>query len=360
VRNGARAALDGMRPDRVEPLVKLLDDVATYAWPHGRAPAERRLAVFEGAARHWPPLDPAIIGSLLGTAPDTRPDDTVAELYPDYPEFHRLTAFPAEYTPTDLRHDYDLAQAQALLYAATSITLDATANLKHIVQHARLARLLHRIEEAPGGGYRFVFDGPNSILRQTRAYGVDFARFLAALVRARGWRLTAEITLKKGWRPLTFTLGAGDGLRATGASLPRFDSRVEEAFARRFGRARDGWRLSRESTVVEVGHALFIPDFTFTHEDGTVVLLEIVGYWRPEYLEEKLRKLAGVSGTHLLVAVPHRLVARVSETPGSVIEYRTRLRLADVMSALAAARARSTFRPTRGGRRRGPRARRLS
>jgi hypothetical protein len=125
-----------------------------------------------------------------------------------------------------------------------------------------------------------------------------------------------------------------DGLRARGEALPVFDSTVEEAFARRFGEERDGWRLSREATVVEVGKALFIPDFTFTHADGTTVLLEIVGYWRSEYVEEKFRKLAGVSGTHLIVAVPRRLAARATEVSGAVIEFRTRLRIGDVVAAL--------------------------
>ena len=36
-----------------------------------------------------------------------------------------------------------------------------------------------RAAGADGEGYRFVLSGPNSVLRRTRAYGVDFARFLA-------------------------------------------------------------------------------------------------------------------------------------------------------------------------------------
>ena len=339
VRNAARSALEGLRPDRVEPRGKLLDDLATYSWPRGRGPTDRRLIVFERAAAQWPLLDrEAVASTMADVVADTTEGEPVAALYPDYPEFHRLTDFPDAYGAEELRDDYDLAQAQALLFAATAITVDVSTDLKHVVQHARLARLLHRIARAPGGGYRFVFDGPSSILRQTRAYGVDFARFLGALVRVGGWRLSAEVTLHKGWRPLTFALAAGD-LRTRAAALPPFDSTVEEAFARRFGSEREGWQLSRETSVVEAGRALLIPDFTFTHADGTRVLLEIVGYWRPEYVEEKFRKLAAVRGTHLIVAVPRRLAARASDVPGTVVEFRTRLRLADVMAALAQARA---------------------
>ncbi len=57
VRNAARRALEGLRPDRVEPVVKLLDDVATYEWPGTARCAERRVEVFEAAAARHPLLD---------------------------------------------------------------------------------------------------------------------------------------------------------------------------------------------------------------------------------------------------------------------------------------------------------------
>src|SRR5262249_41205233 len=153
--------------------------------------------------RRHPLADPADVSAVLAAVLDERPathDDTVALLYADYPEFHRLSGFPADYRAGDLRLDYDLGQAQALLYSAARVVVDARRDFKHVLRYARLARLIHRIERA-GDGYRFVFDGPNSVLRKTRAYGVDFARFLAALVRLADWTLTAEITLRRGWRP---------------------------------------------------------------------------------------------------------------------------------------------------------------
>src|SRR5204862_3878472 len=130
----------------------------------------------------------------------------------------------------------------ALLYSATSVVVEARQDFKHVLRYARLARLLYRIERI-AGGYRFVVDGPNSVLRKTRAYGVDFARFLAALVRLADWTLTAEITLRRGWRPFTLTLAAEDGLGEHRASPAEFDSSLEEALARKFGRVREGWQL---------------------------------------------------------------------------------------------------------------------
>jgi predicted nuclease of restriction endonuclease-like RecB superfamily len=176
-------------------------------------------------------------------------------------------------------------------------------------------------------------------LRRTRAYGVDFARFLAALVRLADWRLQAEIELRKGWRPLSFTLTSEDGLGAGLGAPPEFDSSLEAAIARKFGRERAGWRLVREGAVIEAGTSLLVPDFVFCHDDGTEVALEIVGYWTPEYLADKLGKLAAVRGVNLVVAVPRHLAARAGTLPASVLPFRRRVLLRDLLPRLEAFRS---------------------
>jgi predicted nuclease of restriction endonuclease-like RecB superfamily len=343
VRDRARAALAGLRPDRVEAVVQILDDVATYEWPRGGLAAGRRVRVFERAARDHPLLDgDAALGYLAevyGEAPAEH-SDRVALLYADYPEFHQLRGLSPDYGAQDLRADYDLGQAQALLYSALRVTVDADAGLGHIVRYARLARLLHRIERAPGSGYRFVFDGPNSILRHTHAYGVNFARFLAALVQARDWRFTAEIALRKGWRPLLFTLTPADGLRSRVPAPALFDSTLESSLAEKFGSERDGWTLRREASVLEAGDALLVPDFVFTHADGTEVLFEIVGYWTPEYLAEKFGKLGRVRAPNLLVAVPTARALKNGPLPHAVLPFKTRILLRDLLPRLEAFRKR--------------------
>lgn len=341
VRNAARRALEGLRPDRVEAAVEVLDGVAEYEWPRGGWQGERRVRVFTAAAREHPVLDRDRVGAILSTVLDlpSAPDrDVVGALYADYPEFHRLRAFPASYSAADLRADYDLAQAQALLYDASQVVVDASGDFAHILRYAHLARLLHRIEPLADGGYRLSFDGPNSVLRQTRAYGVDFARFLAALVQARDWRVTAEIVRKKGWRPVSFTLTSADGLRSRIPAPALFDSRLEEAFARKFGPERDGWRLTREGAILNAGKAVLVPDFVFTHADGTEVALEILGYWTPEYLREKLARLGRVRAPNLLVAVPAARALAADALPTPVLVFRSAIKLRDLLPRLEAFR----------------------
>jgi uncharacterized protein len=342
VRDAARSALEALRPDRVEAVVKLLDDAATYEWPRGGEQAPRRLRVFEAAARRHPVLELDDVRSCLlaefAPVPKHR-DELVASLYADYPEFHRLIKFPADYSAEALRAEYDLAQAQALLYDATRMEVTARTGFKHIVQYARLSRLLHRIERMPGRRYRLIFDGPNSILRRTHAYGVDFAKFLAALVQVRDWQMTAEIVLRRGWAPLTFRLSFQDGLRSSVPAPRLFDSRLEETFARKFGQARNGWHLHREALLLGAGEALLVPDFLFVHEDGTEVGLEIVGYWTPEYLQQKFAKLARVRGVHLIVAARRGWALKPGSLPAAVLPFRTGILLRDLMPRLEAFRA---------------------
>ncbi len=359
VRDAARGALSGIQPDRVEGLIKLLDDAATYEWPRGPRQAEQRVRVFEAAARDHPVLERDRALDLLAARFDPAPrglEDTVPLLYADYPEFHRLRAFPSDYTAGDLRADYDLAQAQALLYDAVRITVLARRDFRHIVQYARLSRLLHRGERLRGGAYRLVFDGPNSILRYTHAYGVDFAKFLAALVQARGWTLTAEVVMRKGWRPVTFALSDADGLRSRVPVPALFDSRLEETFARKFGPERGGWRLGREAVIFEAGEALVVPDFVFTHEDGTEVAMEIVGYWTPEYLKAKFGKLAAVRGPNLIVAVRKAMAVAAGSLPATVLPFSSGILLRDIMPRLEAFRPAPPQPPTTDTRRRGRRA----
>ncbi len=146
------------------------------------------------------------------------------------------------------------------------------------------------------GGTKEAVQRLGRLLRRTQAYGVDFARFLSGLAGVRGWTMSAEIALRKGRRPAVFTLSDEDGLRSRVAAPSLFDSKLEEALARKFGAKRDGWRIAREALILESGEALVVPDFLFTHDDGTEVALEIVGYWAPEYVAEKFSKLARTAG----------------------------------------------------------------
>lgn len=138
---------------------------------------------------------------------------------------------------------------------------------------------------------------------------------------------------------MLFTLSDVDSLRSRVPLPTLFDSQLEERFARKFGAQRQGWRLTREAVILEAGDRLLVPDFVFTHEDGTEVALEIVGYWTPEYLAEKFTKLSRVRTPNLIVAVRRDLALRAETLPegtlpGTVLPYRSGILLKDLLPRL--------------------------
>ncbi|MFW6039978.1 MAG: DUF790 family protein, partial [Gemmatimonadota bacterium] len=126
----------------------------------------------------------------------------------------------------------------------------------------------------------------------------------------------------------------------------RYDSSFERALAEEFadkvGDRRGGWTLAREATPVALGAGeLFLPDFTLRHDDGREALVEIVGFWTPEYLEAKLRKVAAAGLDRLILVVYRGLAAgdegaleRLAEAAaGPVLTFANRPKIGPVVEA---------------------------
>ena len=86
-----------------------------------------------------------------------------------------------------------------------------------------------------------------------------------------------------------------------------FDSILEEAFAARWEKLDTPWKLEREVDLVPVPGSAIIPDFRVVHPDGRSVLVEIVGFWRPEYLRKKFALLRRSGRRDIVLAVSERL-----------------------------------------------------
>ena len=332
---------------RIQAFCKLLDDKSGYQTdPRGQA-AQLRLKVFSLAARLHPLVaipdrlfEHAEAESKAAIAEEVGMPwpDIEAGLYADVMAFQRLESFEGYPHGPALLSRYNVAQLQACLYRAESMTVEATADFKTILRYAKLARLLHEIRPMGPFRYRITFSGPASILRETRSYGVNFARFLPALLACKGWTLSAIIQTP--WKTKAkLELSDRDGFKSHLPPAEEFDSTVEEAFAAKFGPERDGWRLIREGEVLHQGQSAFVPDFVFRHQDGTQVLLEIVGFWTPEYLAGKRQTLRQFREHHILIALPERSVREDAAVGENVILYKTALKLQPVLDTLERCRA---------------------
>lgn len=329
---------------RIEAFCKLLDDVSTYARdPKGKA-AKLRRKVFRLAAARHPLVREAdrlfdhteqetkdrIAAELETTWPEIEDD-----LFADVMEFHRLLDFAGYEDATALLSRYNVAQVQVALYQAAEMVIWAEQDFKTILRHAKLAGLLHRIRRTTAGSYEIRLDGPASLLRQTRRYGVAMARLIPKLLACRGWRMKARVLTPRRGFAVSLELSPEDGLRSHLASPEEFDSGVEEAFTGKWGdQPREGWRLIREGEVLHKGQKVFVPDFVFEHEDGRRVIMEVVGFWTEDYLREKVRTLREFREHHILLAVGEAGAKRISGLPAGTIFYKEALLLKDVLASL--------------------------
>ena len=329
---------------RIAAFCKLLDEVSQY-YSAPRVAAKLRLRVFELAATRHPLVSSrtrlfdnveADVKDEIARAEGRPWDEIASDLYADVIDQHRLTGFAGYPDAEALLSRYNVAQVQACLYRAERATLHVRQDVKTILRHAKLARLLHRIERIGPAEYRIELDGPASVLWQTRRYGVDFAKFLTALLACRGWSMTAALRTPWG-QPACLELSDEHGLQSPVTPPSEFDSSVEAGFAKKFGLApgvRQGWRLERESEILFEGQTVFVPDFVFRHEDGTQVLFEIVGFWTPEYLAAKRETLRRFRQHKLLVAVAEASVREGATIPEGFLTYKTALKLEPLLEAL--------------------------
>ncbi len=329
---------------RVASFCKLLDDVSEYRMDREGKAAKLRREVFHRAARKHPLVanadqlfeqSEADVKAAIAAEMGRSWEEIDRDLFADVMEFHRLSRFDGYENAAALLARYNVAQVQVALYGAVALHITATADLKTILRYAKLARLLHTIRQVNDGEWLITLDGPASVIHETQRYGVQLAKFLPALIACRGWRMTAVVPVGKQRGKLRLELDAKAGLHSHLPVPEEFDSEVEAAFAKRWGESpREGWRLLRESEILFENQRVFFPDFTFEHEDGRRVHLEIIGFWTPEYLTAKRATLARFARHQILVAIARSSHEAAPDWPVACLVYKTRLKVDEVLDRL--------------------------
>ena len=343
---------------RIKAFCKLLDDAGRYDRDRAGNAYPLRKQIFETSAPYHPlvkekdrffefsevEVKEAVVKVLkdkkvidLAWKPDWRENwrEIATRLFSDVMEFHRLEEFDGYPGPGAFLARYNIAQVQAALYFAASITVWASRDFKTIIRYAKLARLMHTIRRRGERGYVIRFDGPASVLRHTRLYGVWMAKFLPALISCRGWRMHAELKMPPSGWPASLDLSERDGLKSHISPPDAFDSTVEEKFSTKWGEApRDGWSLEREGGILHANQKVFVPDFVLRHESGRRVYLEIVGFWTRDYLEDKARTLELFLNVPIILAVHRSLTEQLPSLPFPMVTYKTNLQLKPILEIL--------------------------
>jgi len=327
---------------RIGAFCKLLDDASEYHRDKSGDAAKLRKRVFAIAASQHPLVqrsdalfdhDESTVKREIAAELGMEWPEIEAKLFADVIEFHRLVIAPKELDGAGLLSRYNVAMTQAALYGATAITVWASQDFKSILRYAKLARLMHSIAQQ-GDDYVFQFNGPASIVRNTKRYGVAFAKFLPGLLSTDQWRMRATI-LGPGNRRFALRLSDGDGLRSN-VVAELFDSQLEEAFFDSWQATETaGWTLKREARVLHHDQTVFIPDFTLSHEEHGEILLEIIGFWTPEYLREKVVRLERFRAqAKILLAIAESVDDAIPDLGIPRVTFKTTLRPKQVLEHL--------------------------
>ena len=258
-------------------------------------------------------------------------------LFADLPGERRFRVPDPLPDPQSLAASTNLALAQGLLRLASEVTIEIFGGARVVVRQMHLRRLLCTVRRAETDGVRLDVSGPFSLFHHTTMYGRALASILPLLPWCERFDLVARCMLRG--RGVSVHLRPGDPIPPS--EPPRvYDSRLEERFARDFGRANLDWDLVREPEPIESGGVLMFPDFAVVHRRDTSrrFLLEIVGFWTPDYLREKLSRLHAMPHTPLVLCIDRGLNCSAGELPphARVVWFQKRIEPGAVLAAIEA------------------------
>lgn len=333
----------------VEVLQRLTDTRAKAAVP----PREARWTAFTAAAKAQAPRE-----EVLGVAAEQLGVDVESlesALFADLRSERAASPSSVDLSPQRIAQEANLRLVSSWMQRARSVRITAWGNTRALVRQARLHGLICNIRQGtplptaaassmsglnarpdePAEGIELQISGPMALFRHTLIYG----RALSALVPRALWcqrfDLRAECETSSTACVATLTVRSGDPLRP-GRELPRYDSQLEDRFAKDFRKLARDWDVVREPRPVESLGSLIFPDFELVHrrEPNRRWLLEIVGFWTPKYLEEKLRKLRAARLERVLLCIDQERGCTEAELPKDALVLRYERRI-DVRAVLA-------------------------
>ena len=207
-----------------------------------------------------------------------------------------------------------------MLFRAVHVRIAAAGDVRRVVRLAKLQGLICTVRPRPEP--ELSISGPYALFRRTLVYGRALAALLPALAWCPRFRLVAECM--PAGEPSELRLQSGDPI-FPGTAPRRFDSRVEERFARDIARLAPDWNVVREPEAIPAGGSLVFPDFALEHRlDGRRWLIEILGFWSPTYVTRKLAGLRAAGIPNLVLCLADGRNCAEDELPplARVVRYR--------------------------------------
>ncbi|ARV58593.1 hypothetical protein BZZ01_08045 [Nostocales cyanobacterium HT-58-2] len=267
-------------------------------------------------------------------------------LYADLSENKILITFDTP-KPEELLHRYNLSQVQGVFYKASQLVINAHRNVpgqyKLLFRYLKLFQLMSYIEGDADHGFTITVDGPTSLFTPSTRYGLAIAKLIPALLHVTKWSLSTILQTRdpytNTWKTGRFTLNSDCGLVSHYSAGKPYDSMLEESFADKWESMKTDWVLEREVDLIPIPGSVMIPDFRLVHPDGRSFLLEIVGYWRPEYLQKKFSQVRRAGRHDLILAISERLNldkagVKLNDVPARIVWFKDKLLPKSVLAVM--------------------------
>ncbi|MFO0938413.1 MAG: DUF790 family protein [Gemmataceae bacterium] len=332
-------------------LAKLLDDRCEYD-AEGEFPPEtiresafRLASEFRKAAeKSGVAFDRDIILQDVAQELSLTRDQVDVGLFADLKAEQRVVRF--ESCSADfLIKRYNVALAQAVLIRSTGLDVrlwDETPNrFRALFRAAKFHKLICSIRSGPDDSYLLQLDGPLSLFSSTQKYGLQLAMWLPTLMHCQQYELQARLTWGAQRKERLFLLSSKDGLPSHTPDFGQFRPKELDIFAQNFTKLAEDWTIAADPVPVPLGEEVWVPDFRLTHRRGTVIDLEVVGYWRRVSVERQIAKLTEHRPRQFLLLVGDQYKADEDAVPFThtcLVRYKRTPSAADVLKAANALR----------------------
>lgn len=307
----------------------------TLACPEGRpglAARRIRAEVFMAAVETPGPRD-AVLGEV---ARRLRTTVTAIDdgLFADLPELRPVPPLRQTVAPVDLAPRANLSLVQGLLARADRVTIDLVGNALPIVRRAKLRGLIVNVAYADETT-RMTTSGPLALFHHSRLYGRALGSIVPLLAWSTRFVLEARCHLDEGDKILRIV--SGDPIFPSDEPVA-FDSALEERFARDLRRAAPTWDVIRDPQPLVIDGGLAFPDFALIHREDASRrwLIELVGFWTPDYIARKLAAYASLGVSNLVLCIDERHRCADGELPQAVriVWFRRRVDAKAVLAAI--------------------------
>ena len=308
--------------------IVLLDGMCRAQASAAVPPKEVRAALFRAAASSRATRE-AVLSAVAASFAVTA-SELEGALFADLQGERRVAELPAGLSPSQLARHVNLAIVSSLIRRAVQVEIVVRGQCRALIRQARITGLIcraSRSKHAPEGVVLNV-SGPFALFHHSDLYGRALASLVPRLASAGQFELRASCALGRDGQLASLAWQSGDPVEPR-PDLLRPERQLEKKFERAFRRAAPEWDVAHEPPAIASGEQLIFPDFELVprHDCARSWLLEIVGFWTPEYLREKLQRLSAAGIERFVLCIDQTRTCADLELPKDprLIPFKTRI-----------------------------------